>query len=95
MSLELSELERVIRLAHLDVDDARKEKYLVQIQKTLSYMEQLNQLDLSGVSPTSHAHVTETVLREDVVRPQGDLLLSKNAPDWDSGAFGVPRILSE
>jgi aspartyl-tRNA(Asn)/glutamyl-tRNA(Gln) amidotransferase subunit C len=95
MSLELSELERVIRLAHLDVDDARKEKYLVQIQRTLSYMEQLNQLDLSNVVPTSHGQVTETVLREDEVRSQGDLMLDHNAPDWDSGAFGVPRILAE
>ena len=93
MSLELSELDRVIRLAHLEIDDVRKQKYLQQIQQILSYMEQLNQLDLSNVAPTAYAQVTETVLREDVVRSQPDLMLDKNAPDWESEAFSVPRIL--
>ena len=95
MSLELSELERVIRLAHLEIDEDRKIAYLAQIQKKLDYMEQLNKLDLSSVKPSAHAHVQETVLREDVVVPQGDLLLEMNAPVWEEGAFRVPRILAE
>ena len=95
MSLELSELERVIRLAHLEVDEDRKAAYLKQIQTTLDYMEQLNRLDLSQVQPSAHAHVQETVLREDVVVAQEGLLLDVNAPLWEDGAFEVPRILAE
>ena len=95
MPLDLSELERVIRLAHLEIDEDRKMAYLMQLQRTLDYMDQLNRLDLSSVKPSAHAGAQGMVLRDDVVVDHVDLLLEQNAPDWESGGFRVPRILAE
>lgn len=94
MALELTELDRAIQLAHLDVDAEKKALYFSQIQVILTYMDQLNALDLSDVSPSAHAHDEGTVLREDVVVTHTDLLLEENAPAWEDGVFMVPKILA-
>lgn len=95
MALSLDDLDHIIRLAHLDVDASKKERYLSQLRDVLSYMERLNALTLDGVPPTSHPHAQSTYLRDDVVRKTADLLLEANAPEWEAHAFVVPKILDE
>ena len=93
MSLTMEDLEHVIKLAHLEVDPAEKEKYLKQLTNILGYMEQLNELDLSNIDPSSYASDRGTFLREDEVKQSEDLLLEKNAPKWENGCFRVPKII--
>ncbi len=93
MSLPMKDLEQVIQLAHLHVEDAEKERYLSQLSKILDYMEHLNKLDLSHVSPTLHAAEEPTPLRADEVVAHENLMLSQNAPAWEAHCFRVPKIL--
>ena len=88
------DIEKVARLARLDLSEEEKVTFGSQLEQILTYMEQLNRLDTSGVEPTSHAIPVYNVFREDEVRPslpQEEVLAI--APDEEDGHFKVPRII--
>jgi len=88
------DIEKVARLSRLDLSEEEKVTFGNQLEQILTYMEQLNRLDTSGVEPTSHAIPIQNVFREDVVKsssPQEEVLAI--APDEEDGHFKVPRII--
>lgn len=88
------EIEKVARLARLELSEEEKKRFGQQLDQVLTYMEQLNRLDTSGVEPTSHAIPLVNVFREDEVTaslPREEIL--RNAPDQEEGYFKVPRII--
>jgi aspartyl-tRNA(Asn)/glutamyl-tRNA(Gln) amidotransferase subunit C len=88
------DIEKVARLARLDLSEGEKETFGNQLEQILNYMEKLNQLDTTGVEPTSHAIPIHNVFREDEVKPsfpQEEVL--GIAPDEEVGHFKVPRII--
>jgi aspartyl-tRNA(Asn)/glutamyl-tRNA(Gln) amidotransferase subunit C len=88
------DIEKVARLARLDLSEEEKATFGNQLEQILTYMEQLNRLDTTGVEPTSHAIPISNVFREDEVRPslpQEEVL--GIAPDQEDGHFKVPRII--
>jgi aspartyl-tRNA(Asn)/glutamyl-tRNA(Gln) amidotransferase subunit C len=57
-------------------------------------METLNELDTSGIEPTSHVISLRNVMREDSARPslrREDAL--RNAPDRTDEFYRVPKII--
>ncbi len=88
------DIEKVARLARLELSEEEKLTFGNQLEQILTYMEQLNRLDTSGVEPTSHAIPIYNVFREDEVKPslpQEEVLAI--APDEEDGHFKVPRII--
>jgi len=88
------DIEKVARLARLELSEEEKETFGNQLEQILTYMEQLNRLDTAGVEPTSHAIPVYNVFREDEVKPsflQEEVLAI--APDEEDGHFKVPRII--
>jgi aspartyl-tRNA(Asn)/glutamyl-tRNA(Gln) amidotransferase subunit C len=88
------DIKKVARLARLELSEEEKETFGNQMEQILTYMEQLNRLDTSGVEPTSHAIPIYNVFREDEVKrsiPQEEVLAI--APDEEDGHFKVPRII--
>jgi len=88
------DIEKVARLARLELSEEEKETFGNQLDQILTYMEQLNRLDTTGVEPTSHAIPICNVFREDETRssyPQEKVL--GIAPDEEDGFFKVPRII--
>jgi aspartyl-tRNA(Asn)/glutamyl-tRNA(Gln) amidotransferase subunit C len=88
------DIEKVARLARLELSEEEKVTFGSQLEQILTYMEQLNRLDTSGVEPTSHAIPVYNVFREDEVKPslpQEEVLAI--APDEEDGHFKVPRII--
>jgi len=88
------DIEKVARLARLELSEEEKVTFGDQLEQILTYMEQLNGLDTAGVEPTSHAIPIYNVFREDEVRPsfpQEEVL--GIAPDEQDGQFKVPRII--
>lgn len=94
MRITLQEVEHVARLARLALSDEEKEQMRSQLDRILGYIEKLNQLDTTGVEPTSHVIPMTNVFREDAVIPSlsRDEALA-NAPDGLEGFFRVPRII--
>jgi len=87
-------VEHVAELARLELAGEDKRKMENQMVKILEYISLLDELDTSGVPPTSHVIDVENVFREDEVKPS--LPVEKgmgNAPESVGTAFKVPKII--
>ena len=71
----------VAGLARLELDPETKVKLQKDMEGILAYIEQLEELDVSGIEPTAHAALLTNVIREDVAEesfPRATMLA--NAP---------------
>ncbi len=96
MKISKEEVEKVARLARLEITDSEKTAFSEQLSSILSYVEQLKDLDTEGIEPTATVLDQTNVFRDDTVRPSlpVDRALA-NAPEQSGGYFVVPRILEE
>ncbi len=87
-------VEYISKLARLSVSEEEKETFSTQLNRILSYMEKLNELDTKDVEPTSHVVSLSNVMRDDVQRDsisREDALV--NAPDRMDKFYRVPKII--
>ena len=89
-----SDVEYVARLAQLTLSEEAKERLVGEMSEILSYMDELNTLDTTGIEPTMHVLEMVNVYRDDVEEPSltREEALA-NAPKTDGEYFIVPRIL--
>jgi len=89
------DVERVARLARLELNGDEKDLFARQLAGILAYAEQIQRVPTEGVEPTSHAG-DAAMLRDDELRPSlpRDASLAA-APDADTaaGLFKVPRVI--
>ncbi len=95
MKITKEEVEKVAKLARLDLPEEEAERMAGQLDGILAYVEKLNELDTKKVKPTSHPHDSVNAFREDKVRDSlpHDKALA-NAPADDGDSFTVPRIIT-
>jgi len=94
--LDDSAVRHVAHLARIAITQAEIKLYGEQLSKILDYVNQLNELDTSDVSPTEHPLLASDVFRPDVPHPSwspDDAL--KNAPDRHGDFFRVPKVLDQ
>ncbi len=94
MILSREEVRKVALLARLELSEEELDAQVGHINSLLSHFDILQQLDVSGVEPTSHIIPIVNVLRDDVARPsltREEVLM--NAPESRDGCFVVPRIV--
>ena len=95
-TLDEATVRHVAYLARLRITDEEVARYAAQLSTILRYMQQLNQLDTTGVEPTAHALPVANVFREDQVRPSLDPARAlSNAPDRQDDFFRVPKVLDQ
>ena len=91
MPITREQVEHVARLAHLDLTEEELERLGEQLGAILEAVGKVDELDLSGVEPTSHPLDLVNVWREDEPRPSLDRDEAlANAPQTDGGFFRVP-----
>lgn len=81
-------------LARLHLEGGELDQMTEQLDMILSYVAQLEELDTTGVVPTTHAFSITNAFREDTVKPsleQGEALA--NGPDHSEDSFVVPRVI--
>ena len=84
-------IEYVGILAKLELSPEEKEEAKKDMGRMLDYIDQLNELDTTGVEPMSHVN---NVFREDVVTNGDDRdEMLANAPAKKDGAFMVPKTV--
>ena len=87
-------IEYVGILAKLELSDEEKEESKRDLERMLDYVDELNELDTSGVEPMSHVFPVNNVFREDVVtNGDGSADTLKNAPESKDGGFVVPKTI--
>ena len=87
---------RVARLARLDLTEDEIVLFASQLKGILAYAEQVQQVDTSGIEPTSHAAAGTASGRGDELVPSLDRRAAlAGAPDAApaAGLFKVPRVL--
>jgi aspartyl-tRNA(Asn)/glutamyl-tRNA(Gln) amidotransferase subunit C len=96
MQITKEQVLHVAKLARLEVTEAEQEAFSRQLSAILTYVEQLNQFDTSGVQPTATVLKQTNVFREDMTRPCLPVEAAlANAPEQAAGFFSVPRILKD
>jgi aspartyl-tRNA(Asn)/glutamyl-tRNA(Gln) amidotransferase subunit C len=86
----------IAALAHLQLDEGEVELFAKQLGDILTYADEVQQIDTTGVPPTASVVTRHAADRPDDVRPSLDRALAlANAPDpaVDAGLFKVPRVL--
>ena len=87
-------IEYVGILAKLELNDQEKEEAKKDMERMLDYIDQLNELDTTGIEPMSHIFPVYNVFREDVVTNGDDRdNMLKNAPAEKDGTYKVPRTV--
>lgn len=94
MTLTLAEVEHIAHLARLELTPAEKERFRRQLSDILEYATRLQQVDTSGIPPTSSVLPAHSRLREDETLPPlpREVVLA-NAPRHQDNQFQVPPVL--
>lgn len=71
--LTSSDIEHVASLAKLPLKKNEEEKYKIQLTQILNHIEDLKEVDTTGVEPTSQTTGLTDIAREDEVNPLGSL----------------------
>lgn len=94
MKISEQDIKTVASLSRLRIREDEKDDVLFQLNKILTYVENLQALDTTNVEPTTYALPMQNVFREDKVKPSLDRELAlSNAPLKEDGYFKVPRVL--
>lgn len=93
-TLDIEEVERIARLAHLALTPDEVRLYARQLTRILEYAGQIAALDTRGVPPMTHVEADSPVERPDDPRPSlpRDGVM-ENAPEAIAGLFAVPRVI--
>lgn len=95
-TLTRADVLRIAELARLELSDDEVERFSKQISEILGYAEQVQDVDTTGVPPTSHVLGVVPAWREDEPQPSLDRREAlANAPESDrgTGLFKVPKVL--
>jgi aspartyl-tRNA(Asn)/glutamyl-tRNA(Gln) amidotransferase subunit C len=94
MSVDAETVVRVAKLARLKVQPADVPLLQDEINGILGWIEQLQQVDVEGVTPMTSVASMKLRWRDDVVDDGGkpeDVL--KNAPEANMGFYAVPKVI--
>lgn len=89
------DVQYLARLSNLQLDDNQIDGLRGDIENIISYVNQLSELDTSGVEPTYQVTDLENVWRDDTVDDYGikpDALLAL-APEQAKHQVKVPKVL--
>ena len=93
-SITPDDVEKVAKLARLNLPKERIGRFAVQLESILDYVAQIQKVDMTGVEPMAHAVPLHNVFREDVVEPSLSLEeVLRNAPERDGAFFKVPKVI--
>lgn len=95
IQISRDDVHKLAQLSSLQLDDAEADALGIDIENILGYVEQLSELDTTGVEPTYQVTGLQNVWREDVVDTynlDSETLLSL-APEVEAGQIKVPKVL--
>ena len=96
MAIDAATVRRVAHLARIKTPEDRLEPLAAELNGILAWIEQLNEVDVTGVEATDNPLKAVNVTRPDEIVPcltQQQALAG--APRAEEGRFAVPQILGE
>ncbi|SIR17153.1 aspartyl/glutamyl-tRNA(Asn/Gln) amidotransferase subunit C [Rhizobium sp. RU35A] len=94
MSVDLATVKRVARLSRIAVTDEEAGRMMGELNGILGFVEQLSEVDVSGVEPMTSVTPITMRRRADAVT-DGDKAAAvvANAPATDQNFFLVPKVV--
>ncbi len=95
--IDKDKVKKIAELARLKIENENIEKFAKDLSAILNYVEDLNKVDLSSVSPTLNASSQKNIFRSDDEPDEEDIEFAKKllnlAPDNEEGYLKVKSIL--
>jgi len=94
MSLDKDTVRKVATLARIKVPDSDLDHMAKELSGVLGWIEQLNEVDISGVQPMTSVAQMRLKMRADEVQDGGNAeKVTQNAPEGAHGFFVVPKVV--
>jgi len=94
MSLVHDQVRRLARLARIAIRPDETEAVLEQLNRVLALIEEMRQVDTTGVEPMAHPLDAKQRLRPDMVTEQDQRELYQSvAPAVEGGLYSVPKVI--
>ncbi|TAE58161.1 MAG: Asp-tRNA(Asn)/Glu-tRNA(Gln) amidotransferase subunit GatC [Nostocales cyanobacterium] len=93
--IDREQVHKVANLARLELTPEEEAQFSTQLSSILEYVEQLSELDVADVVPTTRAIDVSNITREDNLQPYPDReAILSSAPEQEGDFFKVPKILN-
>lgn len=94
MSVDLQTVRKIASLARIALADAEAEAMVPELNNILGWIEQLQEVDTTGIAPMTAVIPNHLRLRDDIVT-EGDIRdkVLANAPQAEHGFFAVPKVI--
>ena len=99
MSVDKQTVAKIASLARIKMADDELERMAPELNNILQWVEQLGEVDVTGIEPMSAVIPNTLRLRDDVVDADPKTGVGKrdevlaNAPAAEHGFFGVPKVI--
>ncbi|PBB94432.1 Asp-tRNA(Asn)/Glu-tRNA(Gln) amidotransferase GatCAB subunit C [Mesorhizobium sp. WSM3864] len=94
MSVDLQTVKRVAHLARIAVSEQDAERMTGELNAILGFVEQLNEVDVSGVEPMTSVTPMEMKKRQDTITDGNKAVdIVANAPATEENFFLVPKVV--
>ena len=94
MSVNIERVREVARLARIAITDQEAQEFTGDLNEILGWVEQLNNVDVTGIEPMTSVVDTEIKLRTDEISDgnYADKIVL-NAPKTEDNFFMVPKVI--
>lgn len=94
MSISADEVKAIARLARLSIDASDIPEYAEQLSRILTFVEQMNAADTTGVEPMAHPLDLVARLRPDAITERNEReTFQLHAPQVKNGLYLVPKVI--
>ncbi|CUS45696.1 Asp-tRNA(Asn)/Glu-tRNA(Gln) amidotransferase subunit GatC [Sphingomonas sp. QA11] len=94
MSVDIATVKKIASLARIAITEDEAARIAPELDNIMGWIEQLGEVDVTGVEPMTAVIPNHLRLRDDVVTDGNvrDAVLS-NAPQAEHGFFAVPKVI--
>jgi len=94
MNVDIATVKKVAALARIAITEEEAARLAPELGNIVGWIEQLSEVDVTGVEPMTAVIPNQLRLRDDVVTDGGirDAVLA-NAPQGEHGFFAVPKVI--
>jgi aspartyl-tRNA(Asn)/glutamyl-tRNA(Gln) amidotransferase subunit C len=94
MSVDKETVRRIAKLARLALEEERVEPMMNELNQIFAWVQQLEEVDVTGIEPMTSVVEQRLKLRDDVVTAGGDAdAITANAPLSEDHFFVVPKVV--
>jgi aspartyl-tRNA(Asn)/glutamyl-tRNA(Gln) amidotransferase subunit C len=94
MKVSTETIEKIAHLSRLELSEQEKKAMTNDLTNIVTWMEQLNEIDTTGIEPLTHMTDEINAFRDDEAQntlSRAEALL--NAPQKDEVYFNVPKVI--